>query len=165
MADLVFNDITQFTNSPMHRLVLTDEAIPTDRLQFFYPTRESSYEVLPITRRNGNGSERPTGWLFEAVFVTAINAQETILSALNGWHLRDIDVKLVLKPDASQSHGRLVTIRLRPPVGLVWFVRKGEHGPELVIRVTKALMSLYQNHDGVAYVKLLTDDTEIIPEP
>jgi hypothetical protein len=165
MADLVYNDITQFTNSPMHRLVLTDEQTPTDRLQFFYPTKESSYEVAAITRRDGYGAERPTGWMFEGQFVTAINAQETILSALNGWPLRDIDVKLVLKPDSSQSHGRLVTIRLRPPVGLVWFVRKGEHGPELVIRITKALMSLYQNFDGTAYVKLFTDDTEIIPEP
>jgi len=165
MADVVYNDITQFTNSPMHRLVLTDEAVPTDRLQFFYPTRESSYEVQAITRRDAYGAERPIGWLFEAQFITAINAQESILQGLNLWNTKTVDVHLVLKPDASQSHGRLVTIRLRPPVGLVWFVRKGEHGPELVIRITKALMSLYQNHDGVAYIKLFTDDTVIIPEP
>lgn len=164
MSDIVFQDITDYRNSPMHRLVLTDEDT-TDRLQFFYPTKESSYNVTAITRRDGYGAERPVGWLFECQFVTAQNARESMMQYLDGWNSRRVDAYLVLKPDASQAHGRLVTIRLRPPVGLVWFLRKGEHGPDLVIHITKALQSLHQNHDGTSYVKFMTDNTIVIAEP
>lgn len=165
MADIVYLDITNFRNSPMHRLVLTDEDVPTDRLQFFNPTKESTYDLSAITRTDGGGNERIVGWRFAADFIVAQNARQSTLENLDGWNLRRVDVHLVLKPHASQSHGRLVTLRLRPPVGLTWSVRKGEYGPEILIHITKPLTSLKQYHDGTALVSLWTDDTVVIAEP
>ncbi len=162
MSETIVSDITNYKNSPIRRLVLTD-TVTTDRIQIISATAESQYDCPPITRRDSKGNDRIVGWRFEAVFIPVHNHIGTMLQMLDGWNRRTVDAVLFLKPDSSQAHGRTASITLLNPIGLTWSVAKTEYGPELRITISKALKSIYQY--GSAPTTLWADGTETIPEP
>jgi hypothetical protein len=162
MAETVIVDLTNYKNSPIRRLVLTD-AVTADRIQLISATSESKYDVTPITRRDGYGNDRIVAWRFEAIFIPIHNNVGTMLRLLDGWDQRTVSAGLFLKADSSQPHSRLVSISLVNPIGLTWLVTKSEYGPEIRITISRVLKSLYQY--GASSTTFWADGAETIPEP
>ncbi|MBI5646705.1 MAG: hypothetical protein HY962_07210 [Ignavibacteriae bacterium] len=163
-VDFVYRDIDEWRDMPMHRLVLRGKD-NQDLFHFYHLRQGSTWDIQPVTARGMYGDTRTCGWLFEARALVLQNTFEQMVYDLDAYMGRAWDAFVILKPDASQEHGRLVSIWLADPVGVTWAPVQSEGRPSFEVRVTKALTSLYQPTGMTGTDHLWNEDTLLVNDP
>lgn len=162
--EVTLNDIAEWCDAPMHRLsvrAVVGEATCTVHL--YNPRTGSSWEVEPVTARGMYGDDRVLGWMVRIRFICLQNDYESFIGLLDQVGRMDLDAVLVLAADDSQQHGRIASMYLKQPLGIVWAPVRADGRPSFEVRITKAINSLDQYTGLTGEETFWNPDTALFP--
>lgn len=158
MASVKFDDITEWRDQPMHRLIIYNQDESDETTEFYHPRSDSTWSVVPIKSQQPamyTGVGRDIGWMISVSFKLLINGLESINERVDELTTAACYAQLVLKAHSSQIHGRTATISIPPPADVSFAIDKGV----LEIRVTGVIDSLHIS-SLVIGPQLFEEDTE-----